>query len=77
MATSEANVAIFDKDDMIANFYMYFFKCFEFQYSGMGGKPTSYNYEKCKDRIKWSGLKARDFIPLLDNMFNGFLGGLK
>lgn len=56
---------------------MYFFKTLQFEYSGMGGKPTSYNYLKCKDRIKWSGLKAKDFIPLLDGMFNSFVGGIK
>lgn len=56
---------------------MYFFKTLQFEYSGMGGKPTNYNYAKCKDRIKWSGLKAKDFIPLLDGMFNSFVGGLK
>lgn len=77
MLTSESNVAIFDKDDEIAGAYMYFFKSLQFEYGSMGGSPTAYNYQKCKDRIKWSGLKPKDFIPLIDSMFNSFVGGLK
>jgi hypothetical protein len=42
----------------------------------MGGKPTGYNYIKAKDRIKWSDLKPKDFIPLLDDMFYSYVSSL-
>jgi len=39
----------------------------------MGGKPTGYKYDNCKDIIKWNGLRPKDYIPLLDLMFAEFV----
>lgn len=64
------------EDDEFASATMYFFKTLQFQYNGMSSKPAGYHYEKLKDRIKWAGLKAKDFVPLIDEMFYSFLGGL-
>lgn len=42
----------------------------------MGGKPTGYKYEKCKDFIAWNGLKPQEYIPLIDKMFNSFVSNM-
>ena len=48
----------------------------QFEYGGMGGKPTGFKYEAIKDTIKWSGRKPKNYLPLLTNMFYSFVKNL-
>ena len=52
------------------------FLSLKYEYSGMASKPTGYKYDAAKDSIKWIGLKPRDYIYLLDQMFNEFVSKL-
>jgi len=42
----------------------------------MSSTPTGYDYLKAKDYVKWIGLKPRDYIPILDSMFDKFVSSL-
>jgi hypothetical protein len=61
---------------MEAKVVMYFFKSLSFEYGGMSSLPTTYNYLKAKDIIKWNNLSPKKYIPLIDLMFNSYVSNL-
>lgn len=67
---------MFDKDDVEATVVKHLFNSLKFEFGGMATRPTGYKYDAAKDSIKWVGLKPRDYIPLLDQMFNSFVSKL-
>lgn len=67
----------FNENDAEASIIQYFFRSLHFEYGGMSGKLTGYKYQHAKDMIKWSGLKAKNYIPLLDKMFSEFRAKIK
>jgi len=40
-----------------------------------GMSATSFNYTALKDFIRWKGLKAKDYVPILLECFNAWQKG--
>lgn len=48
----------------------------QFEYGGMASKPTGYKYDMLKDLLKWNGLEASEYVPLITRMFNNFVNSM-
>lgn len=68
---------MFDKQDIEAQLIMYIFGSLDFEYGGMGGKPTGFKYQPLKDNIKWNGLKPKEYIPLIRKMFITYVNNIQ
>jgi len=55
---------------------MQIFKQLQFTY-GFSGKPTGFNYLQVKDSLRWNGLKPKNYINLISQMFYNYVKNLK
>jgi len=76
LKSDESKVVVFENDDYEELTVVSIFKSLQFEFPPMGGKPSGYQYQKCKDMIKWMGLKPKHYVPLIDAMFNSFVSSL-
>ena len=72
-----SKIVTFDDDDMEVKIIQHIFKQLHFKYSGFNKKPVGFDYMQLKDNLKWNGLKAKDYVPLITQMFYSYVKSLK
>jgi hypothetical protein len=70
-----SKIVFFEDDEIEAWVVINIFKQLRFEY-GMSSKPMGYHYEALKDSIKWIGLRPKDYVGLIHQMFINYVNNL-
>jgi len=60
---------------MECSLIVHIFNTASFEY-GMNGL-SGFNYQSLKDSIKWSGLKPKYYVNILNNVMNSYIKGIR